>query len=243
MENVELIEFAAAEELATAAARDWLRETQAAKGRNAPYCVALSGGRIARRFLSAAAVLAIRQRTVLPDSVHFFWSDERCVSPTDSESNYGLARDSLFVPLAIPDRQIHRLRGEVPAEVAAAEGETELRRFASQQCHGQPVLDLVFLGLGEDGHVASLFPGEPEEVMARPAVFRPVLGAKPPPRRLTMGYPAIAEARQVWVLVSGEGKEKALRQSLTAAGQTPLAHVLNSRGHTRILTEKLPPPT
>lgn len=240
MEKVELVEFATAAGLAAAAAGDWLLEVWAARDGNTPYCVALSGGRIARRFLSAAAVLAKQQGRGLPDSLHFFWSDERCVRPADPESNFGLARDCLLAPLAVADRQIHRLRGEVAANLAAAEGEAELRRFASRQRHGQPVLDLVLLGLGEDGHIASLFPGESEEVMTSPAVFRPVLAApKPPPRRLTMGYPAIAAARQVWVLVSGEGKEKALRQSLTPAGLTPLARVLKSRDRTRIFVEKL----
>jgi len=95
----------------------------------------------------------------------------------------------------------------------------------------------VFLGMGEEGHVASLFPGEPEEIAASPAVYRPVTVPKPPPRRITLGYPAIRAARQVWVLAAGPGKAPALRQSLDPAGNTPLARVLKERRHTCILTD------
>ena len=98
-----------------------------------------------------------------------------------------------------------------------------------------PVLDLVLLGMGEDGHVASLFPGEPETVMASKEVYRAVTNSpKPPPNRVTLGYPAIAAAQHVWVLVSGAGKERALRESLEPSGRTPLARVLRLRRQTTL---------
>ena len=80
-------------------------------------------------------------------------------------------------------------------------------------------------------------PGESEEAISSKAVYRPVIGVKPPPRRITVGYGAIAAARQVWVLAAGAGKENALRRSLAAGGQTPLARVLKLRAHTRIFTD------
>ena len=98
------------------------------------------------------------------------------------------------------------------------------------------LLDLVFLGMGEDAHVASLFPGDTEAIESR-AVYRAVTGSKPPPRRITLGYPALAASREVWVLASGEGKAEALRTSLAKGGDTPLARVLQSREHTEILTD------
>ena len=73
--------------------------------------------------------------------------------------------------------------------------------------------------------------------MASRVIYRPVIAAKPPPHRITLGYPAIAAALQVWVLASGPGKENALRESLSPLGHTPLARVLRSRAHTRIFTD------
>ena len=103
---------------------------------------------------------------------------------------------------------------------------------------GQPAIDLVFLGLGENGHTASLFPEEPPEVRASPAVYRPITTPdKPPPHRITLGYATLAAARKVWVLVSGAGKEQALHDSLLPGGRTPLGQVLASRGFTKIFTD------
>jgi 6-phosphogluconolactonase len=102
----------------------------------------------------------------------------------------------------------------------------------------QPVLDLIFLGIGEDGHVASLFPGEPEAAISDKAVYRAVKNSpKPPPNRVTLGYAAIAAARQVWVLASGAGKERVLADSLKPTGRTPLARVLKLRSATKIFTD------
>jgi 6-phosphogluconolactonase len=90
--------------------------------------------------------------------------------------------------------------------------------------------------MGEDGHVASLFPGESETAMSDPALFRDVTAVKPPPLRITMGYGLIAQARQVWVLASGAGKQAALRESLSAAS-TPLGRVIRQRADTRIYSD------
>lgn len=232
----DLLTFSAAQALADTAAAWWLDELEAAPGGPQPYCVALSGGRIARQFFLAVAGQA-KERGLELSRVHFFWADERCVAPTDPESNFGMARDCLLAPLGIPTAHIHRIRGEALPEVAAAQAEAELRGLAPRGQGGQPVLDLVFLGMGEEGHVASLFPGEPEETAASQAVYRPVTVPKPPPRRITLGYPSICAARQVRVLAAGPGKASALRQSLDPAGNTPLARVLKQRPHTRILTD------
>jgi 6-phosphogluconolactonase len=235
MSKFDLVTFASDVELADAAAQEFLRQLGSLP-KAGPYCVALSGGRIARRFFSASANL-IKTNNVELSRIHFFWGDERCVPPNDPESNFAIARDLLFAPLDLSAHQIHRIQGEQAPETAATEAEAELRRITPHQTDGQPVLDLVLLGMGEDGHVASLFPGEPEEAISSKAVFRPVTAAKPPPHRITLGYAAIAAARQVWVLASGAGKEAALRQSLNPAGGTPLARVLGLRVQTRIFTD------
>jgi 6-phosphogluconolactonase len=112
-----------------------------------------------------------------------------------------------------------------------------LRAWAPPDAEGRPALDLVLLGMGEDGHVASLFPDAAPEVVRSQAFYLPVVGPKPPPRRLSLSYRAIAAARQVWVLASGPGKEEALRESLSPQGRTPLGRVLQSRPRTLILTD------
>jgi len=105
----------------------------------------------------------------------------------------------------------------------------------------QPVLDLIFLGMGEDGHVASLFPDTPAEIIRGTAPFLVIENSpKPPPRRISLSYAAMAAARQVWVLISGAGKEKALRESLNFSGKTSLGRVIQLRSHTRIFSEIRP---
>ena len=231
MSKFDLEKFATAQELADAAARQWL----AALPEGKPYAVALSGGRIARKLFSAIANSPQAARKL--NSVHFFWGDERCVPPTDPESNFALARDLLLGPLRIPAERIHRIKGEEPPAEAAREAEADLRSSVPLAGNEQPVLDLVFLGMGEDGHVASLFPGEPREMVNDPSVYRPITATKPPPQRITLGYPALTAASEAWVLASGAGKEQALRTSIAPNTDTPLARVLQARRHTRIFSD------
>ena len=187
-EHFELISFATADELARTVAGKWLDEIESANRAGKRHCVALSGGRIAQKFF-ASVVEQAKARAVSFETVHFFWADERCVPPDDTESNFRLANELLFAPLKISESQIHRIRGELPPETAAAQAAAELRRFASSNANGQPVLDLIFLGMGEDGHVASLFPDEMEIAGSDKAVYRAVNNSpKPPPNRITIGY-------------------------------------------------------
>src|SRR5437867_11649067 len=187
--NVEINAFPDDRALAEAAAEQWVAERRGAVQASARYCVALSGGRIARRLFTALAGSA-KARPQPLGSVHFFWGDERCVPPNDPESNFGMARELLLTPCKVADENIHRVRGEDEPDSAAASAESELRRIAPSAGAGQPVFDLIFLGMGEDGHVASLFPNEPEDAIAASAVYRAVTASKPPPRRITLGYPA-----------------------------------------------------
>jgi len=237
MKNVELISFATADELAQAVASAWLDEIEAANRAGKMHCVALSGGRIARKFFTAVAEQA-GTRAISFGHVHFFWADERCVPPDDPESNFYLANERLFVPLKIGDAQIHRIHGEDPPEAAAKAASTEISQVAPLNKAGQPVLDLIFLGMGEDGHVASLFPVESNVLILDKVIYRAVKNSpKPPPNRVTLGYAAIAAAKQVWVLVSGIGKEAALRESLFSKGRTPLARVTQFKTHTKIFSD------
>ncbi|HEX7576826.1 MAG TPA: 6-phosphogluconolactonase [Verrucomicrobiae bacterium] len=235
MGNVELISFTNADELAARAAGAWLDEIESANRAGKMHCVALSGGRITQKFF-AATVKQAAVRKISFERVHFFWADERCVPPTDPESNFKPANQLLFAPLEIPSSQIHRIRGEDSPQIAVKLAEEELRRFAPDK-DGQPMLDLIFIGMGEDGHVASLFPDSLFQKLDSAVSFLAIENSpKPPPRRISLRYAAIAAAKQVWVLVSGAGKEVVLRESLRAGGQTPLALVIQSRSRTKIFS-------
>lgn len=235
MKNVELVTFSSPEELARSVAAAWLEKLRYL---TAPQCVALDGGRVAGLFFTEVARICKEGfKPAVP--VHFFWGDERCVQPEDPDSNFRLANERMLKPLRVPPAQIHRIRGEQPPQMAALEAEGELRRFAPPGPNGQPVLDLVFLGMGEEGHTASLFPGEPPELRSSPAVFRPVVASKPPPHRITLGYQALAAAREAWLLASGSGKEQALRRALAGHQDTPLGYLLAMRSHTRVFTDLL----
>lgn len=229
--------FASAEALADKVASLWLDEIVLAQRAGRPHTVALSGGRITLK-LFASVIKAVRQRRLDLAGVEFFWADERCVPPADAESNFGIADLQFLKPLAIASDKVHRIRGDEPPETAAREGEAELCRLAELNAAGQPVLDLIFLGMGEDGHVASLFPGESAAISANPATYRVVENSpKPPPTRITLGYGAIAAAKQVWVLATGSGKESALRESLNSDSRTPLGRVLASHCRSRVFTD------
>ncbi len=236
-ERYEVLNFDTSAGVAEAAASQWLGQVEKLGSNSKPYCVALAGGRIAVQFFDAITEEVRRRNTAIPAAVHFFWGDERCVPPSDEQSNFRLAKEHLLEPLAVPERQIHRIRGEKEPAEAAEQATAELAAVAPFTEANQPVFDLIFLGLGENGHTASLFPEEPQAVRASPAVYRAVIGSKPPPQRVTLGYPAIAAARQVWVLVAGAGKEEAFRESLTPGGRTPLGQVLEERSGTRIFSD------
>ena len=240
MKRFELISFPSDQALAKAAAGRWLDVIAAAQRAGKKLTVALSGGRIARTFFEAAVSESI-QRNAAWTHVHFFWADERCVPPNDPENNFAIAQKLLFGPLAIADGQIHRIQGELDPSTASAQAADKLLEWTQTKPGGTPILDLVFLGMGEDGHVASLFPGDPVDVSASAPIYRPVKASKPPPMRISLGYPTIFAAREAYVLVSGPGKEPALKESVRGVDSTPLAYVLNRRQGTLVLTSvKLP---
>ena len=235
MKKIELSQFQTEAELAHGVARAWLDQLSE-DGADGLGCVALSGGRIAKVLFAALAQQSMA-RGISLQGIHFFWADERCVPAMDEESNFRAAQELLFTPLEIASEKIHRIRGELHVDDAAREASVNLCRVAPVSSNGSPVFDLIFLGMGEDGHVASLFPGESEGVMNLAQVYRPVVAAKPPSNRITLGYGIIAAARQVWVLASGKGKEAALRDSLSQGNATPLGRVIRMRTNTRVFSD------
>lgn len=150
---------------------------------------------------------------VLWDKVHFFWGDERLVPPDDPGSNYAEVWEILLEPLNIPERNIHRIKGELPPEKAAADYAAQLSAWVAEYDpdapNPWPRFDLVLLGLGEDGHTASLFPGSPVEVDAPViAVMADYQGR--PAGRVTLTPPVFNDAHNVTFLVSGKNKADAV---------------------------------
>jgi 6-phosphogluconolactonase len=201
-----------ADELARKAAEQFVSLAGAAIARSERFTVALSGGSTPRALYSLLASAEYRER-IDWRGVHLFWGDERCVPPDHPESNYRMVQEALLSRINIPPANIHRMAGEKEPAEAATAYEDELRRFF-QLTEGQvPRFDLILLGLGEDGHTASLFPGsaaleEKEHLVATAYVER--LKA----HRLTITLPVINAAAQVSFLVSGESKSAILKALL-----------------------------
>jgi 6-phosphogluconolactonase len=234
--SVDLLTLSDAGHMAETVAGQWLDEVAAARRQGLPHLVALTGGRSAGKFFDAV-VTQNRERAISFEHVHFFWGDERCVPATDPESNYRVAAELLLAPLKIAPHQIHRLKGEADPETAAREASAELSSVAPANSASQPVLDLVFLGMGEDGHVASLFPNAGADVLNCTTPFLVIRNSpKPPPTRISLSYATLTAAKKIWVWAIGASKESALRNTLTT-GQTPLGRVMASHPGIKIFTD------
>jgi 6-phosphogluconolactonase len=145
---------------------------------------------------------------------HVFWADERCVPPTSPESNYGAANQQLFRQVTIPPNQIYALDGALGASKAAADYESTLNRVFQPKPGRLPKFDLILLGIGEDGHTASLFPNHPLLDEKQRWVV-PVFDApKPPPERVTLTLPVINNARHVAFVAAGSEKKAILSKVL-----------------------------
>ena len=233
--HVELCQFANPDALACSVAGRWLGTAL----QEFRY-VALSGGRIARHFLAAAAGVADADPRAarMIGQTHYFWVDERCVPPDHHESNYRLAKEALFDRHPPPDRLVHRLQGELVPALAVQNANRVIRLIVPHGSAGVPVFDLVILGMGEDGHIASLFPGGTAGGESAESPYAVVVGPKPPNLRLTLTYRVLAAAKEAWVLVAGDNKELPLRKSLEGKCLTPLAQLLNLRESTRVFVDR-----
>ncbi len=180
--------------------------------RHAQFRLVLSGGSTPRSLYRTLVRPEWSQRIAWP-RIRFFFGDERCVSPTHAESNYATAKACLFDPLGIPDTQVARIHGEEPPEDAAQRYETAIRQDFTIDPTTVPQFDLVLLGLGDDGHTASLFPG----TAALEEHTRLVVAGSSPtgvPQRVTMTYPLLNRARVVLFLVAGTKKAAMVRRVL-----------------------------
>jgi len=194
-----------AEALALRAADVFAMAAQAAAAARGRFAAALSGGETPRALYRLLARQQFAQK-VPWRRVHLYWGDERCVPPDDPASNYGMARDVFIRHVPIAAEQVHRMRGEEDPEASALAYEQELRALAKLErpASDVPVFDLVLLGLGRDGHVASLFPhSDALEIEERFCAATEAPDGSP---RLTVTLPVLNSARRVVFVVAGADK-------------------------------------
>lgn len=206
------------EALVRAAAEDLIECVDRAIGATGSCRIAMAGGSTPRpvyRFLAQPEVSSL----LAWDKVHVFWGDERCVPPTDSASNYRMVCQALLDRVQVPEGQVHRIRGELPPGEAAREYEEEL---------GDEPLGLVLLGMGTDGHTASLFPGSQGVDQIRERVIATVAPVEPV-HRVSLTLRAINEASAIRFWVSGSNKADRLaevfRQFESGEPRLPAARV------------------
>ena len=213
---VELRRLTTPQDLFQAAAEEVIRSATDAVAQRGRFTIALSGGSTPRNLYT---LIAANASASLPwDRMFFFWSDERHVPPDDPESNYGMARDTLLSKVAIPPANIFPIPAENPDASAAAETyEQTLRKFFAEGPGEFPRFDLILLGMGPDGHTASLFP----ETSALQAKSRLVVAnwvEKLKASRITFTLPVLNAARCVAFLVSGADKAAVLHEVLEGDG-------------------------
>jgi 6-phosphogluconolactonase len=178
-----------------------------ARGR---FTIALAGGSTPKALYSLLASPEYRTRLDW-GKIEFFWGDERHVSPDHAESNFRMASDAMLLPLAIGEAHIHRIHGELPqAQDAADQYEAQLRSLFGVSDSDIPRIDLVLLGMGPDGHTASLFPGTGAVHESIRLVVAPWV-EKFQTFRITMSPVLINQAHQVTFLINGSGKAEVLR--------------------------------
>lgn len=201
-------------ELYRAAAETFVRIAQQAVDANGSFSVALAGGSTPRALYALLAGDPALRAALPLDCMHFFWGDERHVPPGHADSNFRMAQETMLAKLPVDAGQVHRIAGENPdAAQAADDYENVLRVFFRLTATEFPRFDLILLGIGPDGHTASLFAGTAAlEAHARIVVSNRVNQLATD--RITLTAPAINHAANVLILVSGADKATALREVL-----------------------------
>jgi 6-phosphogluconolactonase len=223
-------------ELSRAAASRFLQEARRATQERGLFSVALAGGSTPRPLYALLADDPSFRPEVPWDKTHFFWGDERPVPPSSPQSNYRMAHEAMLSKVPAPPGHIHRIRAEDPdVSRVALEYEEDLRAFFHLEPGQFPRFDLVLLGMGPDGHTASLFPGtEGLEERKRLVIANWVDNLHA--HRITMTLPVLNQAALVLFLVSGEEKAATLRRVFEEGGpQDPLPARLIQPTHGRLL--------
>jgi 6-phosphogluconolactonase len=196
--------------LTQTAAQEFHKVAESAVQERGRFSVALSGGNTPRAIYS---LLASKHKELPWDRIHVFFGDERHVPPDHPDSNFRMASESLLSKVPVPEKNVHRIHAELDAEAAAAEYDQQLVNFFHLSNHDWPRFDLIFLGIGEDGHTASLFPGSQALAETSHRVMANWV-EKFKTFRITLTFPVLNHAAEVVFLVSGAGKAQVLNQVL-----------------------------
>jgi 6-phosphogluconolactonase len=208
-------------DFANEAARFILDHARKAIAQRGLFRLGLTGGRSPRAIHTAMMAQA---RDLPWAKVQLTFGDERCVPPDHEDSNYRVAKESLLDPSGIPEGNVFRMRGEIAPEEAAREYEAKLRAMGARLGESRYMHDLLLLGLGEDGHTASLFPGSPAlEETTRDVM--PVIGPKPPPQRISMTFPLINAAHHILFLVAEPAKREVAEAAIAGDKRYPASRV------------------
>jgi 6-phosphogluconolactonase len=216
--NPEVRVYKDLEYLSRAAAQLFFDQAEQAAHERGRFFSMLNGGSTPMRLFQLLA--EGRSRKIDWTLTHLFWGDERCVPPNDAESSYGQARELLLDHVKIPDENVHRILGELGPIEASKDYAHVLKQFASPPLDW-PCFDLVLLGMGSDGHTASLFPGSPVEA-AGPTLAITAHYQDRPAERVTLTPSVFNSARMVLFMVVGENKALTLSKVLNDTHQPEL---------------------
>ena len=200
-----------------------------------PVAVALSGGSTPKRLYQLLATPEFVQR-VPWNRVHWFWGDERFVPTDDSRSNYRMTKEAMLDHVPVPPGNVHPVPTEgMSAEQAAAAYQQQLQAFhGSASLDGNPLFGLVLLGLGTNGHTASLFPGTP--ALTERTAWAAAVTPAGEPTRITLTYPALESCRHAAFLVAGADKRDVLKQVRAGDPSLPASH-FHPKGELRWFTD------
>jgi 6-phosphogluconolactonase len=221
--------FSNTEQLGETAATYVTKLSNQAMAERGRFTIALSGGSLPK-LLFPCLVVEPHLSQIDWSGWHVFWADERCVPLTDPDSNYRLAREYLFDRVNIPSSQIFPIDDSSSPTAAAADYQVKLAQTFETDKTQLPHFDLILLGMGEDGHTASLFPGHPllheEQQWVAPVYDSP----KPPPQRITLTLAVINNARQIVFISTGSGKAQALSHVIRRTKDLPAQMVQPTHG-------------
>lgn len=229
--------FITPEETARAVAELILAKAKEKNKQSLPFNIAVSGGNTPKLLFT---LLANEYADSIPwHFVRLFWVDERCVPPTHPESNFGMTYENLLKQVPIHEANIFRMQGELNPDAEALRYQTLLEKELPM-LNGFPQFDLILLGMGDDGHTASIFPNDMSLLHSELAVavgVHPVSGQK----RITLTGPTIMQANQVIFLITGESKSEVLRQIIqkdSTCDSFPAFHINSNSSFTEFYLDK-----